>query len=108
MKLAYKDYPVWGINFISSRYWLFRGTNINDKVRLPGVSRKRRRQFCESASISVLTASQTVFFDRIGKPYSAYTDETNNTPLAGTMTIKLSSGGPTREIKITPETGLIR
>ena len=106
MKLAYKDYPVWGINFTSGGYWLFRGTNINNKVRLPGVESDDVN--LAAVSISVLTAPQTVYFDSIGKPYSAYTSETNNAPLASTMTIRLSAGGQSREIKITPETGLVR
>jgi prepilin-type N-terminal cleavage/methylation domain-containing protein len=106
MKLAYKDYLVWGINLTSSEYWLFRGSNINTKVRLPGVESDDVN--LAAVSISVPTAPQTVYFDSIGKPYSAYTSETNNAPLASTMTIRLSAGGQSREIKITPETGLVR
>jgi prepilin-type N-terminal cleavage/methylation domain-containing protein len=106
MKLAYKDYPVWGINLTNSEYWLFRGSNINTKVRLPGVESDDVN--LAAVGISAPTAPQTVYFDRIGKPYSAYTDATNNTPLASTMTIRLTTGGPPREIKITPETGLVQ
>jgi hypothetical protein len=50
-----------------------------------------------------------VYFDRIGKPYQAYTSPTVNTPLPGLKTIKLySTSGDNRTITITPETGLIR
>ena len=49
-----------------------------------------------------------IYFDRIGKPYTAYTDPSNNTQLASTMTITVSGGGDTRTITVTPETGLIR
>jgi hypothetical protein len=49
-----------------------------------------------------------VFFDRIGKPYTAYTNETTNTPLAGQLTITVTAGSQNRPITITPETGLIR
>jgi prepilin-type N-terminal cleavage/methylation domain-containing protein len=106
MKLAYKDYPVWGINFTNGGYWMFRGTNPNTKVRFPGVDSDDVNLSTEG--ISIPTAPQTVLFDRIGKPYSAYTTEANNTPLPGTMTVRLSSGAQPREIKITPETGLVR
>ena len=72
MKLAYTDYPVWGINFTSGGYWLFRGTNINTKVRLPGVD-SDDVDLAPAASVSVRTLP-AVFFDDIGKPYTAYTD----------------------------------
>jgi prepilin-type N-terminal cleavage/methylation domain-containing protein len=106
MKLAYKDYPVWGINFISGGYWLFRGTTITTKVQLPGVNSDDVN--LATSGISVSTTLPTVFFDRIGKPYSAYTTETNNIPLSSLMKITMTAGGQTREITITPETGLIR
>ena len=98
MKLAYKDYLVWGINLTSSEYWLFRGSNINTKVRLPGVESDDVN--LAAVSISVPTAPQTVYFDSIGKPYSAYTSETNNAPLASTMTIRLSAGGQSERSKL--------
>lgn len=107
MKLAYQGYPVWGINFTGSRYWLFRGTDINAKVRLPGVSSDDID--LAASGISVSTTLPKVFFDSIGKPYSAYTDKTNNTPLSDSieMKITLTAGGQTREITVTPETGWI-
>jgi MSHA pilin protein MshC len=111
MKLAYTDYPVWGINFISGGYWLFRGTDINTKVRLPGVNSDDVD--LATSGISVSTTLPAVFFDDIGKPYKAYTTKTDNIPLSDSsestkMKITLTAGGQTREINITPETGLIR
>jgi MSHA pilin protein MshC len=108
MKLAYTDYPVWGVNFISGGYWLFRGTNINTKVRLPGVNSDDVD--LATSGISVSTTLPKVFFDSIGKPYSAYTDKTINTPLSDSieMKITLTAGGQTREITVTPETGWIK
>jgi MSHA pilin protein MshC len=111
MKLAYTDYPVWGISFTGSRYWLFRGTDINAKVRLPGVSSDDID--LAASGISVSTTLPAVFFDDIGKPYKAYTTKTDNIPLSDSsestkMKITLTAGGQTREITVTPETGWIK
>jgi hypothetical protein len=59
------------------------------------------------SDIGVTLSDFTIFFDRIGKPYTAYTSETVNTPLASQLTISVTAGD-TRSITITPETGLIR
>jgi type II secretory pathway pseudopilin PulG len=94
---------VWGISYASGDYWLFSSTPSN-RVNFPGV---------ESDHVSLnngIDASglSTVYFDRIGKPYTAYTSASTNTPLAIQMTITVSAGGENRTITIIPETGLIQ
>ena len=99
---------VWGIKSDGTEYWLFRGTNPNlpaNEVRLPGAVYSGASNRVNEADIGVTLSDFTVFFDRIGKPYSAYTSETTNTPLASQLPISVS-GRPM--ITITPETGLIR
>jgi hypothetical protein len=56
----------------------------------------------------VTVSGFTVFFDSIGKPYTAYSSRTVNTPLVGQMSITVSAGSDNRSITVTPETGLIR
>jgi prepilin-type N-terminal cleavage/methylation domain-containing protein len=94
---------VWGISYANGEYWLFRSTPSN-KVRLPGVDSDNVR-LPNGLTVSDLT---DVYFDRIGKPYTAYTSPSTNTALAAQMTITVSAGGDNRTIIVTPETGLIR
>jgi prepilin-type N-terminal cleavage/methylation domain-containing protein len=94
---------VWGITCDTNQYWFF-DTNTATQVRLPG-------EASDQISLSALGIDNmtgfTLFFDRIGKPYTAYTDETNNTPLANPLPISITAGGqPPRTITIIPETGL--
>jgi MSHA pilin protein MshC len=98
---------VWGIKSSGSEYWLFRGTppdNAANEVRLPGVQYSGTDSRVSEAQLKAGVSDFTVFFDRIGRPYSP--DAT--TALAVQMTIIVSAGGDTRTITITPETGLIR
>jgi len=102
---------VWGIKSAGNEYWLFRDTNPDNaanEVRLPGVAYSGASNRINEADIRATVSDFTVFFDRIGKPYTAYTNETTNTPLAGQLTITVTAGSQNRPITITPETGLIR
>jgi hypothetical protein len=95
---------VWGISYANGEYWLFRSTP-GTKVRLPGVDSDNVR-LANGLTVSNLT---DIYFDRIGKPYTAYTSPSTNTALTSTMPpITVSAGGDTRTITVTPETGLIR
>jgi prepilin-type N-terminal cleavage/methylation domain-containing protein len=94
---------VWGISYASGDYWLFRSTP-SDRVKLPGGDSDHVRL----TNGIVLSGLSNVYFDRIGKPYTAYTSPSTNTALAAQMTITLSAGGDNRTITVTPETGLIR
>jgi prepilin-type N-terminal cleavage/methylation domain-containing protein len=52
-----------------------------------------------------------IFFDRFGRPYTSYTDETTNEPLLSELVIDISttSDSPIVEsFSIIPETGIIR
>jgi prepilin-type N-terminal cleavage/methylation domain-containing protein len=99
---------VWGIKSAGNEYWLFRtiAPDTND-VRLPGVAYSGASNRINEGDIGVTVSDFTVFFDRIGKPYTAYTDESINTPLASQLTISVTAS-ETRSITVTPETGLVR
>ena len=92
---------IWGITCDTNQYWLFQ-TNIGTPELLPG---EQNAQITLS-DLGVNMSAFTLFFDRIGKPYTAYTDETTNTPLDSDLTITISAGGPSRTIRVIPETGL--
>lgn len=102
---------VWGIRFdtTQSEYWLFRGTNpdnVSDQVRLPGVDYaggSNKAHLSSGISLSTDLNQATVFFDRIGKPYSP--NSTTAITIQKQVTV---SAGDNRTITITPETGLIR
>lgn len=96
---------VWGINSSGNEYWLFRNTVANE-VRIPGGDYPGGSNRIKEADLGtgVTVSDFTVYFDRIGKPYSPNA----TTPLASQMTITVSTGGDNRTIIIAPETGLIR
>lgn len=110
------DVPViWGISSNGSTYWLFRGTNPADAagyILLP-----EEASFINANRTINLTTKKikfvpgfTIYFDNRGVPYSAYVSETNNTPLAATITINvqpLSAAAPKIPVTITPLTGYI-
>ena len=95
---------IWGITCDTNQYWLFQ-TNIGTPELLPG---EQNAQITLS-DLGVNMSAFTLFFDRIGKPYSAYTDEATNEPLNNTdntLTINLTAGTQSRTIRVIPETGL--
>lgn len=100
---------VWGVNSSGSEYWLFRNTIANE-VRIPGGDYRGAGNRINKSDLGagITVGDFTVYFDRIGKPYTAYTSSTVNTPLASQMSITVSAGGDNRTITIAPETGLIR
>ncbi|MGD2188260.1 MAG: type II secretion system protein [Desulfobacterales bacterium] len=94
---------IWGITCNTNQYWMFR-TNTGTPELLPG---EQNAQITLS-DLGVGMSAFTLFFDRIGKPYIAYTDEDNNTPLDSYLIITISAGGSSRTIRVIPETGLAR
>jgi prepilin-type N-terminal cleavage/methylation domain-containing protein len=100
---------IWGITSNTNQYWMFRrvtGMPVTDTpVILPGEQNTQIN--LSDLGIDSLTAF-TLFFDRIGKPYAAYVDATNNTPLANPLTIIASAGAQSRTFRVMPETGLVR
>jgi MSHA pilin protein MshC len=99
----------WGVNSLGTEYWLFRNTTANE-ARIPGGDYPGAGNRINESDLGagVTVSDFIVFFDRIGKPYTAYTSPTVNTPLASQMPITVSVPGDNRTITITPETGLIR
>jgi prepilin-type N-terminal cleavage/methylation domain-containing protein len=96
---------VWGVNSFESEYWLFRNTTANE-VRIPGGDYPGAGNRISEADLGkgVTLSDFTVFFDRIGKPYSPDAA----TSISSQMSIIVSVPGDSRTITITPETGLIR
>lgn len=103
---------VWGIEFAADKYRFFSGTSPqNNEILLPGGEYSGGDTFIKYSDLGVsitvagLSPSGAVFFDRFGKPYDDYT---NNSPLLSAASITISAGGESRSIQITPETGLIQ
>ena len=99
---------IWGITSNTNNYWVFRRDTdlpvMDTPVVLPG---ERNAQITLADSgIDSLTAF-TLFFDRIGKPYSVY-DKTTVTPLVDPLTITVSAGTQSRSFRVLPETGLVQ
>ena len=96
-----------------NEYWLFQGIDpesnilkLTDDASYDSNSDDK----LELARKNIQTGTFTVFFDGRGIPYSAYTDESNNTPLSPDMTISitpLGGGSSSRTITITELTGFI-
>lgn len=100
---------IWGMTSNTSQYWMFkRDTSLPVPivpVMLPG----ERNLQITLADLGIDSLSNfTLFFDRIGKPYTAYVDAANNAPLANPLTIIVSAGAQSRSLRVMPETGLIQ
>jgi hypothetical protein len=110
MKQYDKDLKVWGLKCDAgaNEYWLFQGQNPDDAAeqkKLPG--EPDLKISLADRSVDSMTAF-TLLFDRFGRPYTAYTDETTNVPLPNPLTITISAAGQTRTIQVSPETGLVQ
>lgn len=112
MKTAHPEAPVWGVKFSGAEYWVFRGTKPDlaaNERRVPGgdypAAGNRIREEDLQAEI---VENAVVFFDGIGRPYTSYSGQTENTPLAAPLTLTLRAGGDTATVRIEPETGLVR
>ena len=99
---------VWGIkcNASPNQYWLFQGQNPDDAARQKKYPGEQNLKIAlADRGVDSMTAF-TLFFDRFGRPFTAYTDETTNVPLANPLTIIISSTGQNRTIRVSPETGV--
>jgi prepilin-type N-terminal cleavage/methylation domain-containing protein len=108
MKQYDETLKVWGLkcNADPHEYWLFQGQNpdnVAEQKNLPGESDLKIS--LADRGVGSMTPF-TLFFDRFGRPYTAYTDETTNVPLGNPLTITISAAGQTRTIQVSPETGL--
>jgi prepilin-type N-terminal cleavage/methylation domain-containing protein len=110
---------VWGIKGTAGQageYWLFRGISPDDttnQVKLPGVDYAGTSNRISTASMGVTLDNFTIFFNRIGKPYTAYTDyndDTKNAALGSqrTITVTAADGSQKRYITVESETGLVQ
>lgn len=102
---------VWGLkcNASPNQYWLFEGQNPDDVSKQKNFPGERNLKISlADLDVDSMTAF-TLFFDRFGRPYKNYTDETTNLPLAADeLTISISAAGQTRTIRVHPETGLVQ
>lgn len=100
----------WGIKCDGSNaYWFFEGTNPDDSAsQLPLPGEKSSQILL--ADIDVTVDGFELYFDKYGRPYTAYTDETSNTPVSAgnPLAITISAGSGSVTLSITPETGLIQ
>lgn len=105
---------VFGIRCVAApnEYWLFRGPDPNSNILkltddasydIDGDDK------LDLAPKNIQVGAFTVFFDHRGIPYSAYTDESTNTPLSPDLviTVQPSGGGSSQTITITELTGFI-
>ena len=99
---------IWGIISNSNQYWMLKrviGTPIIDTlVIMPG--EQNAQITLSDMGIDSLT-NFILFFDRIGKPYTQY-DTTQKTSLDDPLTIVVSAGTQSRDIRVIPETGLVQ
>ena len=104
---------IWGIKCYTNEYWLFSvqipvALNAEDQADNQIVFPGERNKKISFADIGIDDMTEfTLFFDHIGRPHTGYTDGDNNFPLAAPgQNITISAGGQTRQITVTPETGL--
>jgi MSHA pilin protein MshC len=113
MAMKRSDQEVWGIYFDTDRYWFFSGSNpAASRIQLPGGEYTGGNDFIAYSDIGVSLSltnlpNRSVHFDRFGRPYNQWTDAANNTPLSNSAVITISASGESRDVLITPETGLI-
>jgi len=106
--VAMKRGESWGIKCDGTYYWLFRNTPATPVI-LPGEN--NAQVTLSDKNVSMAMNPTAVFFDASGRPYTAYTDATTNTPVSAGNTLSITidsipaSGAVT--FYITPETGFI-
>ena len=96
----------WGIKCDGSNaYWFFEGTDPDDsasQLPLPGEISSQ----ILLADINVTMNGFELYFVKYGRPYTASTDETLNTPVSTGNPLSITISGVT--LSVTPETGLIQ
>jgi len=105
---------IFGVKCDANFYWLFKGTNPDSNITKlfddQQYDTNSNNKLSLSAKQIAIASPFTIFFDNRGIPYSAYTDETSNTPLANDLVITVRPDGaatPTKSITITQHTGFI-
>jgi len=107
---AMKQGMIWGIKCDGTDYWLFR-TNAPDTPANQIVLPNEDNAKVTLANNNVTLTAFTVFFDANGRPYTAYTNPTTNTPVSTTnpLSITVDSVPASSPVTfgITPETGFM-
>ncbi|MEW6332818.1 MAG: type II secretion system protein [Thermodesulfobacteriota bacterium] len=105
-----KQGALWGIKSDGTDYWLFRNNNpdaVANQQPLPGESNVKIRLADRQIAVNAFT----VFFDAIGRPYTAYTDVVINTPVSAanpvSITVNSIPASSPVTFGITPETGFM-
>jgi prepilin-type N-terminal cleavage/methylation domain-containing protein len=121
-----QSHRIWGVKFDRSanQYWFFSiapdleaGDSEPDIEPGEEDQAANRRTFPGENSdiltaadfgVDDVTPSFTVFFNRIGRPYTAYFKENDpsNVPLGNDLVITVTAKGQSRTITVIPETGL--
>ncbi len=110
---------IWGVklNTSTDQYWLFSvpipvTANAEDLAENQRIFPGETNNIISFADLDLddITPSFTLFFDRIGRPFSAYIDEGDpgNALINNDLNIIVSAGGQTRTITVIPETGLVQ
>ena len=110
---------IWGIksDTNTNQYWLFSvpipvAANAEDQAENRRMFPGESNDLISFADLVLddITPSFTIFFDRIGRPFSVYIDEGDpgNAPLNADLDITVSGGGQNRTITVIPETGLVQ
>lgn len=107
---AMKQGMIWGIKCDGTDYWLFTGIapdTVANQRPLPGESSAK----INLANKKITMNAFTVFFDANGRPYTAYTNASTNTPVsaAAPLSITVDSVPASAPVTfgITPETGFM-
>ena len=109
--LAMKQGTIWGIKCDGADYWLFRTIDpdvTSNQRALPGEENAK----VALADKKITMSAFIVFFDANGRPYTAYTNATTNTPVssANPLSITMDSvpaSTTQATIGITAETGFM-
>ena len=113
MKLGDPTNPntIWGIKAQGGQYWPFKTVSHDDAanwVTLPSESNQK----VTVANSRVTITDFLVFFDSVGRPYTAYTSSTVNTPVGAgnpvAVTVSSTAGGAAVSFGVTPETGFVQ
>jgi prepilin-type N-terminal cleavage/methylation domain-containing protein len=116
MKRSETD-KIWGIKFdtVNDQYWLFSvdipvvGNDENlpvNQITFPG--ERNKKVSAADFGVDILPPSFMLFFDRFGRPYDSFTDESNHHLLDAVKTITVSADALTRDIIVNQETGLVQ
>lgn len=120
MAMKRPDRTVWGMKYDSNtnEYWIFSGTDPDANLEeLPDIGYdggSLKIPLGDNDVEMVWSSGNTLFFDKLGKPYRSYTDDTTNEPVSdpgATLDISVQAddgSGDPRQWTITPETGLIQ